>query len=329
MHPGCDDDQALIVKLAAIPSFDVYTMRMSLPALGIEVKDEDLELTEDMRKELGQYSRDFTLPLVATIFGDDSGTDSDDLVRMFRDPDLKRVHARLRLMSKKTGIPVEGLPEFLQEYQQVYLSTSYFKHSFNSVLPEIIRCVGWLNELKSHHEVSASPLTQGSCERVLDAIQILTASVSLRLEKFKDEFELFWKNMSADSFRRLTKAIEDNHAATGASLCGLMVKIRNWSKEFPDNDRGGSARRITYVMQEMEPGLERLIRSEKEELVRTEQDIDLYFALNETERRIVRTAARMGETPASREVFKQFFPMLSEERLSRLRREILRSWGKS
>ena len=44
-------------------------------------------------------------------------------------------------------------------------------------------------------------------------------------------------------------------------------------------------------------------------------DMDLYFQLNDTERRIVRTAA-------SRLVFELYFPTLPPERLRILRREI-------
>jgi hypothetical protein len=51
-------------------------------------------------------------------------------------------------------------------------------------------------------------------------------------------------------------------------------------------------------------------------------DMDLYFQLNDTERRIVRTAARMGDTPGSRLVFELYFPTLPPERLRILRREI-------
>jgi hypothetical protein len=48
-------------------------------------------------------------------------------------------------------------------------------------------------------------------------------------------------------------------------------------------------------------------------------DLELYFRLNETERRIVQTAARMGDTPGSRSVLELYFPRLTPERLRILR----------
>ena len=48
-------------------------------------------------------------------------------------------------------------------------------------------------------------------------------------------------------------------------------------------------------------------------------DLELYFRLNETERRILRAAARMGGTPLACAIFELYFPTLSPERLRILR----------
>ena len=53
-----------------------------------------------------------------------------------------------------------------------------------------------------------------------------------------------------------------------------------------------------------------------------QNDLELYFGLNENERRIVQTAARMGATPLACAVFELYFPTLSPERLRILRGEI-------
>ena len=51
-------------------------------------------------------------------------------------------------------------------------------------------------------------------------------------------------------------------------------------------------------------------------------DLELYFRLNETERRIVQTAARMGDKPLACAVVELYFPTLSPDRLRILREEI-------
>ena len=51
-------------------------------------------------------------------------------------------------------------------------------------------------------------------------------------------------------------------------------------------------------------------------------DLELYFRLNETERRILRAAARMGDKPLACAVVELYFPTLSPDRLRILREEI-------
>ena len=51
-------------------------------------------------------------------------------------------------------------------------------------------------------------------------------------------------------------------------------------------------------------------------------DLEVYFRLNETERRILRAAAKMGGTPLACSVFELYYPTLSPERLRFLREEI-------
>jgi hypothetical protein len=57
-------------------------------------------------------------------------------------------------------------------------------------------------------------------------------------------------------------------------------------------------------------------------LVDVKSDVEMYFRLEETERRIVQTAARAGDAPLTYAVFELYFPTLSPRRLRILREEI-------
>ncbi len=50
--------------------------------------------------------------------------------------------------------------------------------------------------------------------------------------------------------------------------------------------------------------------------------LDQYFALNEQERNIVRTAAKTGDSPLSRQMFKLYFPKLTTEEIPKLIKEL-------
>ncbi|MFH1158037.1 MAG: hypothetical protein V1721_04035 [Pseudomonadota bacterium] len=254
-------DQAIINSLAGLHSFDVYSLRTNLKKLGVEVKDADaLELSEDMKEGLSIYSLEFTRPLVEKIFGQgrkDIKT-TQGLQALLRDPDMARVKENLKVIAEKTGIPLSDIPQFLEEYSEVFLSVSYYRYSFESVGPDIDRFLFWMCEVRSRREVLSSPKTLAQCKEVEEILRFLGNSIRERLLQFQTSFELFWADINRESFREMRKQIEENHSSMGAVLCGLLVKMHLWKKAFPDNTVGGPATRAKFVVTEMEPGLVRL-----------------------------------------------------------------------
>lgn len=264
--PGNAQDQEIISALSKLHSYDVYSLRTSLKKLGINVDNTVLELSDNMKDRLDHYAVEFSRPLIRNIFGNGANdlNDQDGLVKIFRDPDRVRVAQRLRLMAQKTNIPIEQLPKFLENYNDVFLSVAYYRHSFESIVPDINRFWMWLADLRNRREVSGSPRTSASCRKVEESLRFLSGSIRERLGRFRGAFEAFWEDMNPQSFERLRREIEDNHVGMGAVLCGLIVKMRNWSQAFPDNEVGGPATRAQYLISEMEPGLEQLKEMENE-----------------------------------------------------------------
>lgn len=263
--PGSKEDHKIINSLSQLNSYDVYSLRTSLKKLGIEVENSTvLELSESMKDRLDHYAVEFTRPLLRNIFGNGQESDQQSLLKLFRDPDRTLVAQRLKTLAEKTGMPVEDLPKFLEGYNDIFLSVAYYRHSFESAVPDINRFWLWLGDLKSKREVATSPRTMASCKRVEESLRFLSTSIRERLGSFKNSFEVFWDDMNRDSFEKLRKEIEDNHVGMGGVLCGLVVKMRLWSQEFPDNAIGGPATRAGFLLSEMEPGLEHLKEMENE-----------------------------------------------------------------
>lgn len=256
---GTPRDQAIINALASLNSYDVYSLRNSLKKIGVEVEDQkNLDLSDEMKETLHHYMMAFTRPLVDRIFGYDHAEGADDINNLLNDPDVARVRDNLRMMSEKTGIPLEEIPKFLSSYSDVFLSVAYYRHSFESLSDEIDRFMVWIAELQQNRDVKSSPRALNACRTAEDTISKLTVSVRERMSRFNKAFHMFWSNINRESFEHLRKQIEENHDGMGAVLCGLLVKIRTWSYEFPDNTVGGPAKRVTFVMTEIEPGLDKL-----------------------------------------------------------------------
>jgi hypothetical protein len=82
VHP----DLAILRRLAALPSYDVYSLRISLREHGIKVNDfSALRLTPEKAKELTKYMLMFTKPLMQLVYGDEAVNieSYDDLLRLF------------------------------------------------------------------------------------------------------------------------------------------------------------------------------------------------------------------------------------------------------
>lgn len=253
-------DQAIIRALATLNSYDVYSLRASLKRLGVEVDDQKkLDLTDEMKSALHHYMLAFTRPLVDRIFGYEAAEENNEDIRnLLNDPDVVRVRENLRMMSEGTGIPLEDIPHFLSSYSDVFLSVAYYRHSFETLSDEIDRFLEWIGDLQQNRDIKSSPRMVNSCRNTEDIVSKLTLSVRERMSRFNKAFHMFWSDINRESFEQLRKQVEENHDGMGAVLCGLLVKIRSWAYEFPDNGVGSPAKRVTFVMTEIEPGLEKL-----------------------------------------------------------------------
>lgn len=270
---GAEQDQELIVRLALLNSYDVFSLRGSIKKLGIGLTDQSiLQLSDGMKNTLNTYSRQFTRPLLLNIFGSSNlpagqGDDA-DLQQLLRDPDIARVRQNLALMTQKTHIPLADVPRFIEEYSDVYLSVAYYRHSFEEIGASIDRFLSWIDDLKHHRDVTATPQTLNSCKRTQETLGFLSTSIRERLNRLQYAFESFWKNINQASFIHLRQQVEESHSSMGAVLCGLMVKMRSWERAFPDNVMGGPVTRAKFVVTEMEPGLEHLKKMENEARLR-------------------------------------------------------------
>ena len=258
--PGHREDHRMISSLATLHSYDVFSLRSSLKKIGVEADSESLDLSSEMKDRLKQYSSEFTKPLIASIYGNGEVEDSDDLNKLFRDQKQSHVAERLKMMSQKTGIPVEGIPDFLETYSDLFLSVIYYRDNFERIAPDIDRCSGWLKDINLQREGASSAQNAAHYRRVDEAVRLLSTSIRGRLNGFRRAFDVFWSDMNRDTLAKLQNEIETRHETTGGMLCGLAVKMRHWSRSFQNRTSGGPGTRLQYVVSEMEPGLEKLCK---------------------------------------------------------------------
>lgn len=257
VHP----DLILMRKLAQLPSFDVYSLRILIRQFDIEVNDlQALRLSEKKIGELTKYMRKFTGPLIKKIYGSDhvEVRSFEDLIMLFRNPNVDHAMEMLKVMADTLSINVSDLPKFLEDYGDIFLSLSYYRQGLDIVAPIMSDVIEWLDELCNSWHAKNNPSLLKTCEQIETVLNETTAAVTGRLEAFDRHSNDLWENVSAERFRQVEKLIKSCHTTIGGELCALTVKMEAWIRAFPSKNAGGPARRAEFIMSDMRQGIDSL-----------------------------------------------------------------------
>lgn len=255
------DDMIMLRKLAQLPTYDVYSLRIQLRELGIKVEDhEALKLSKKKSQELTDYMVKFTHPLIIQIYGgDDVEIKSfEDIVRLFRHPDIKKAAEKMKQMAATLEIEVIELPKFLEDYGDIFLSLSYYRQCLDAVMPAVQDFLDSLRDIRNNWQLKHDLNLMKTCDRMEKTFNGLVGSVNARFNAFDQRTRAMWDNLSAETFHQVEELIQSCHVSIGGALCALTVKMDAWTRLFPHPGAGGPVKRGEFMMQEMRQGLERM-----------------------------------------------------------------------
>ena len=255
------DDARKIQALAKLNSFDVYSLRIRVRNLGIVVDDhEHLRLSAAKRSELTKYMLGFTRPLIRQIYGNNETNieDISELIALFDNPDREEALNNLRLITEKLGIDLAGLPRFLEDYGDTFLSLAYFQDTHLSLEPQFLSIAAAINNIRDNHQLRQNASLMHSMNDTLGDLRELKESIEALFDSFERESDKMWDDFSADTFRRVRLLIERNHTTIGAVLCGLSVKLGAWTRRFGTGDHG-VLQQSEFIMSDIRQGLKNLL----------------------------------------------------------------------
>lgn len=254
-------DLVILRKLAQLPSYDVYSLRVSLRHLGIEVDDvAALKLSDAKVNELTKYMKSFTHPLIMGIYGADDLEIKDfhDVIRMFAHPDQDKAREKLAVMADRLEVDVDELPAFLEDFGDIFLSLSYYRQALDQIEPIIRDVLASIRDIQRNQQMSSDPVLMKTCRVVQATISRLMISVSQRLDQFDRITEDMWKHINAERFRKVVELVRSYQTVIGGILCALSIKMESWVKLFPTPKTGGPMRRAEFIMSEMRQGMENI-----------------------------------------------------------------------
>ncbi len=257
-HP----DLLRIRALSRLCSYDVYSLRIELRRLGIEVNDHRvLTLSDKKSKELAGHMKNFTGPLLQQVFGSEADTITDfkQLVGMFASPNRSDAQRNLVKLANRLEIDLLEVPAFLEDYADTFLSLAYFKERLDQTVPKVMRLMEDIDSLKSNQQIKRSPGFLKSCDFLEETLNGVITSVTGRFERFDQHTNHLWDNVSAHSFQRIRTLIKSHHKTVGGVLCGLTTKMDAWEDKFgEDSTHAPAVARSDFIMSHMRYGMEGL-----------------------------------------------------------------------
>ncbi len=260
-----DPDLSIIQKCAQLPSYDVYSLRIALRNLGIEIDDVRVfQLSRQKASELTTYMRHFTRPLIREVYGDVNlnSVGYSDILSLFRQPNNDTARRNLSNVAKKLNITLSEIPAFIAEYGDVFLSLSYYRQCLDDIVPAMDNLTSSINAIRSNRQISQDQNVVNTCNMMEATINTLLVEITGRFENFDRNSSTLWSQLSAERYRKVVDLVRSYHTTTGAVLCALSVKLNAWLSLFPDPDVGGPMKRVEFLMSEMRQGFDRISKIE-------------------------------------------------------------------
>lgn len=260
-------DMSILRALADLPSYDVYSLRVSLREEEIPVNDvSDLQLSDSKSQELASYMHAFTRPLIMEIYGADDASiqEFEDVLQLFRDPDVKKAREKLQIMADKLDIEIQAVPRFLEDYGDIFLSLSYYRQCLDRIEPIMGEFIRSLKEIRENYQLKSNPHLMRTCDLMEQTVIGLDRNVHKLFKMFDVNTRHMWDEISAESFHAVQVMIQSYHTSIGAVLCALTVEMDSWQRLFPKKGIGGPVKRSEFIMTHMRHGVD-AIRKLREE----------------------------------------------------------------
>lgn len=256
-----DRDLQIIDALAQLASYDIYSLRIELRRLKIDVEaNRFLRLSPAKQATLGPLMTRYVRPLIAHVYGTDriDVRTFADITRLFRDPDVEAALANLRTLAAKLKVELDQVPRVLAEYGDVFLSLSYFEHCLEEVAPDILSMLATIEAIRSHPQTQGDIGMQHACDAIDHHFSILVEETKGLTNVFHLRTEGMWDDISPASFQTLQTTIQSFQADIGRNLCVAVVKSKGWSRAFPSESAGSLAARARFLLSEIRPGIDRI-----------------------------------------------------------------------
>jgi hypothetical protein len=257
------DDIKMISSIASLPSFDCYTLKRGITPLKINVIDAGIfELSSCRKASLFDLMSRLTRPLIQYLYTDDNlrVKDTSSLLELIKSTEPLKVKDRLGSVARNLEVSLIKLPNFLQEFSELFLSVAYFESIFRQYNPKLDQFLLWAEDGVKNSNLRNDPNAQREFSHVDERFKQLKGNLDSRFRLLLNITQIDWDNLNSSEFKKIQREILSQQANLAIGLCGLSVKMIEWEKQFPS--AGGSPQQcLDFLSNEASGGLDNLLRS--------------------------------------------------------------------
>ncbi len=251
-------DLEMIAALGPLASFDVYSLRIELRRLGIEVDDyECLQLSIEKKRELSKYMIEFTRPLLISLFGEDHKEifDFGDITALIMNPDKEVVLRNIESLAEALNIEVKLIPKFLENYGDVYLSLAYYQSCLDQNRPCMREVFDCIEQIRNDQNLKRDTAIIKACTMAETKLSQTMAEIENILGVFRARSADIWEKRSGKEFKKIENMVASYQSDIGGALCAITVKMKAWDQKFSMNQNNNLLRRAEFLRSQILPGI--------------------------------------------------------------------------
>jgi hypothetical protein len=166
----------------------------------------------------------------------------------------------LDVVAANLEISVKELPNYLQEFGELFLSVSYFESIFREYNPKLDQFLLWAEDGVKNSNLRNDPNAQRELTQTEKKFRELKENLEARFRLLGNITQIDWQDLGASEFKKIQREISSQQANLAIGLCGLAVKMIEWECQFPS--AGGSPQQcLEFLSAEANTGLDNLLRS--------------------------------------------------------------------
>jgi hypothetical protein len=266
IDPHNSGDLDILHAVSRLPSYDVYSLRIELRRLGIDVEDkQNLKLSAEAQDDARPYMLEFTRPLIDFLrTGSDTDAPNDgEIMSVLTDATKAQTRDNFIRLAARLEIQLSEIPTFLEDYRDVYLSLAYYDLCANALKIQSQNALRSFASIRIIPNFASQAHLMQSMQLVERGLTILSADVGDVIEDFKYRTVKMWEDISAAQFKAMSELVHFYQTRIGASLCAAAAKVSAWDERFPPDQQASQSARAAFVHSDMAPGLAELRRLPK------------------------------------------------------------------